>query len=111
MTNAAADPVVNRVDARSGSDHLLQVAEGQRQHRANGRAQPPDAGGKAAAEGAMVTHAGGDCGMRQLEQDGTAPAGNDDHLAIDLPRDALGSGPYIIRLQQARAYIKTMALE
>jgi hypothetical protein len=49
--------------------------------------------------------------MRQLEQDGTAPAGDHDHFAVDLPGNAFGPDPYVIRLEQARAYSRAMAFE
>ena len=107
----AAHPVVNRVDAGGGRDHLLGIAERERQHRADGRVQPPEAGEKAAAEGAVVVHAGGNGGMRQLEQDGTAPAGNHDHLAVDLPGNAFRPGAHVVRSEQACPYGRAMALE
>jgi hypothetical protein len=99
--DAAAHPVVNRVDTGRGRDHLLRIAEGERQHRANCRMQPAPAGKQAAAKGAVVVYAGGDRGMRQLEQDGTAPAGDHDHLAIDSPGDAIGPGAHVLRSEQA----------
>ena len=58
-----------------------------------------------------MVHAGGDRGMRELEQDGAAPAGNDDHLAVDLPGDAVGPGPHVVRSEQARAHRRAMALQ
>ena len=109
--NAAAHPVVNRVDAGSDRDHLFAVAEGEQQHRVDGRAQPPEAGQQAAAEGAVVVHAGGNRGMRQLKKDGTAPGGDDDHLAVDLPGDAFGAGPGVPRAEQPRAYSPAMSVK
>ena len=100
----AAHPVVNRVDAGRRGDQLLGVAERDRQHRADGRAQPADARQRAAAEAAVVVHAGGDRGMRQLEQDGAAPAGDHDDLAVDLPGDASRAGAPVVRSEEARTY-------
>ena len=59
----------------------------------------------------MVVHGGGDRGMRQLQQDGPAPTGDHDHLAVDLPADAVGPGPHVVRSEQARAYRRAMALK
>jgi hypothetical protein len=105
---AAAHAIVDRVDAGSGRDHLLHVAERDRLHRADGRAQPPEAGEQAAAKGAVIMYAGGDRGMRELEQDGTAPSGYDDDLAVDLPGDAVGSAAHGLRSEQARADRRAM---
>jgi hypothetical protein len=49
--------------------------------------------------------------MRQLEQDGAAPAGDHHHLAVDLPCNAAGPGTHVVRSEQARAYGLVMALE
>ena len=56
-------------------------------------------------------HAGGNCGMRQLEEDGTAPTSDHDHLAVDFPTDAFRPGPHVVGSEQARAYSGTVALE
>src|SRR6185295_2254507 len=93
--DAAAYLIVNRVDAGRGADHLLRVAERERQHRPNSRVQPPKAGEQAAAERAVVVHAGRDRGMPKLKQNGPAPADDDDHLAVDFPGDAFGPGAHM----------------
>jgi hypothetical protein len=49
--------------------------------------------------------------MRQLEQDGAAPAGGDDHLAVDLPGSAFGPDRHVVRSEQAGAYRRAMAME
>ncbi len=56
-------------------------------------------------------HAGGNGRMRQLQQDGAAPARDDDRLAVDLPGDAAGTGAPVVRAEQARTYSRAMALE
>jgi hypothetical protein len=41
--------------------------------------------------------------MRELQEDGAAPAGNDDDLAIDFPADAAWPGAMETEACQARA--------
>lgn len=59
----------------------------------------------------MAINAGGNRGVGKLEQDGSAPTGDDDHLAIDLPGRAPGAGPHVVRTEQARAHRFAMALQ
>jgi hypothetical protein len=49
--------------------------------------------------------------MRHLEQDGPAPPGDDDHLAVDLPGGASRPGPHVAGSEQALAHGLAMALE
>lgn len=62
--------IVKHIDASSGRDHLLRVAEGQRQHRAHGRVQSAKAGEQAAAKTTVAMHARSHRRMCQLEQNG-----------------------------------------
>jgi hypothetical protein len=49
--------------------------------------------------------------MRQLEEDGTPPTSDHDHLAVDSPTDAFRPGPHVVGSEEARAYSGTVALE
>jgi hypothetical protein len=59
----------------------------------------------------VIVHAGGNGRMRQLEKDGAAPAGDDDHLTVDLPGGAFGRGRHMVRSEQAGAHRRAMTLE
>lgn len=58
-----------------------------------------------------MVHAGRHRWMRQLEQDGSAPAGDHDRLAVDLPGDAVGPGAPVVRPEETRAYRVAMPLD
>jgi hypothetical protein len=59
----------------------------------------------------VIVNAGGDGRVCQLQQNRTPPSGDDNHLAIDLPRGAAGTGAMVSGLVQPRPDGVTMPLE
>ena len=57
-----------------------------------------------------MMHAGGNRGVRELQQDVTASAGDHDHFAVDLPGDAAGPRPEVIGSKQAGAHGRAVLL-
>ena len=111
LSLARVHAVVNQVDAGRGGDHPFGAAERERQHRADGRMQPAQAGPQAAAKPAVAVYAGGHARMRELEQDGTSPSGHRDHLTVDLPGHAAGAGPLGAGAEQPLPHGSPMMLE
>ena len=62
-------------------------AERQRQHRVNGVIQTADGGPRRGPETAVIVNAGSHQRMRELQEDGAAPAEQNDALGVDPARD------------------------
>ena len=75
--------LMDLADAGEGAVAFLVVAERQREHRVHGVIEPGDGGPRGGSEAAVIVHAGGDQGMGELQQDGSAPAQKDNALGVD----------------------------
>ena len=95
------DAIVDRVDPGGGRDRLLVIAERQRHHRADGRAQARDPRGGTASKAAVLVDGRGNERVRELEEDGPSPAHDHHDLAVDGPADAAGPGPAHARRAKA----------
>ena len=59
----------------------------------------------------MLVDRGGDRRMRQLKQDGAAPAGDDDRFAVEPPADAARTRPDHVRPGEPHTHGAAMTLK
>jgi hypothetical protein len=92
LGQCAVDPVVDAIDRQRRPRHFLVGAEGDRQHRLNRLAEPPQSQFRVTNGDAVRRDPGRDERMSDLQQDRRAPAEERRGLAIDLPGHRIGPG-------------------